>query len=422
MSDAPPHPKPGFTPVVFPVPVPLRDIVEPPAVIGTVFSTGLEVRDGYWPLRAGDVFDFGSRGRFTLKKSLGRGGVGEVFLAEAGIPGRSQLREVYALKVLRPDARPPRGRTFIDEAERLCAFRHSAVGLYFSYFMDHRRQVVVMDYVEGRTLREVMELARRKGQKLSVLIVLELVAQVAETLYWVHRAKNEKGQPLNIVHRDISPSNILVSKLGFTSLVDFGLASDEPEDQERMGAAFVERKEPYQSPEQARHKKIDGRSDLFSLGCVMLEMLTGAPPFGRRGHGTLRSAAQVTPEYVDRLTRGLSKDVRVICRKALARDPAQRFEDGVEMSRAIRMRHPLHGRARCVEDELKRLDALPDMAPLSRDQVPEPEPVLEPERKRRTLVALAIALALALVGAGVAAWSALRATQPATPPPLAAPR
>src|SRR5512140_2769531 len=409
--------RPPITPTpkvsIAPAPVPAADSHEAP-------TSPDDGRSGM--VLTGEVFDLGEGGRYTVKECLGRGGMGEVYLAEHVAPHAEGVVKVVALKVLRPDALPQLARTFIDEVHVLSALRHEHIARYLNFFVDKGRQVLVMEYVEGRSLHSILELARRKGRRLSAPTSLELLAQVADALGYAHAAKDGGGRSLNIVHRDVSPGNIMVTSAGQAILVDFGVAKADLEDGTQPGSRLIATagKLPYMSPEQALGLPLNGRSDLFSLGTILVEMLTGEPPFGRgREPATWASLVKVKPEYVDAKTRGFSRKVRAICRKALEHLPSMRFADGREMATAMLANLPRRS-SEAIKEEIAALEALPDM---SRDDVQALDAGLRLRRVRRIRRAVVAIGGLAL--AAVFVWSVVRgvsrSTLPApTAPPVAA--
>jgi serine/threonine-protein kinase len=239
----------------------------------------------------GEVFDRGEGGRYTVKECLGRGGMGEVYRAEYVAADAKGPVQVFALKMLRPNALPRHERHFGDEMRLLSLLHHKHIARFHDFFVDNGRQVLVMEYVEGRSLHSILSLARRKGRTLSEPTSLELLAQVADALGYTHAAKDEDGCPLNIVHRDVSPSNIMVNSAGEAVLMDFGVARADLEErtQTRSGKLNLPGKPGYFSPEQVLVLPVDGRSDLFALGSILVEMLTGEPPFGRTGDFSTRT-------------------------------------------------------------------------------------------------------------------------------------
>src|SRR5512140_2869928 len=376
-----------------------------------------EDSDGRWSFEIGEVLDLVAKGRF------GRGGMGEVYRAEYAAPLMEEPVQVCALKVLLPDADAHRQRIFRDEVRLLSLLRHESIARYHQSFVHKGRLVLVMEYVEGRSLHSILGLARSKcwllpesRRLLPESISVELVAQVAEALDYAHQAKDAQGRPLHIVHRDISPSNILITRAGVPKVVDFGIAKADRDGQPPTltDGNPIKGKVPYLSPEQVEHEPLDGRSELWSLCCVLVEMLRAEPPFGPFWHEvTLRAISEVTPRDVDLATRGLSEKVRAICQKALARDPAQRFATGHEMAQALLAEHECRGPS-AVREYIAALEALPDMS--REDMEALAAHLRRNKRIRRAVVAIG-----GLAVTAVFSWSVVRGVSRSTLPASAAP-
>jgi len=285
----------------------------------------------------GSVLDFGALGAFKLEARLGRGGMGEVYRArQVGAKGFSQL---VAIKRTRPGRRDWEERSFVDEARVLSLLHHDNIARVFGFFERKGNAYLVMEYIDGQTLYSLLEQARRRGTRLSERGACLIAADVAEALHHAHHATDEVGRPLHIVHRDVSTTNILITGAGRTKLVDFGVAYSTLDGRVQTSASstIIKGKAPYLSPEQVKHRPVDGRSDLFSLGTILVEMVTGEAPFGWAADlATLKRIAEVTPEYVAASTSSASRRLRAICQKLLARDPADRFDNGQEVARALR--------------------------------------------------------------------------------------
>ena len=186
-----------------------------------------------------------------------------------------------------------------------------------------------------------------------------VMAHVAEALHYAHSQRGPEGEPLGIVHRDVSPSNIMVTRTGVPKLLDFGVAYARLRGRERTQAGMTRGTLTYMSPEQAEGRELDGRSDLFSLALLFVEMLTGRRVFDAGNDvATVQAVLRCDPSRVEEATSGLPGGLQRICRRALARSPAERYEDGEELARAIlaylRGLRPHYGARECAA-ELRRL-------------------------------------------------------------------
>ena len=231
--------------------------------------------------------DFGSRvgrrlGTYQLLEELGRGGQAVVYKAVAA-GGHGFEREV-AIKVLRPDAEDLEslGR-LADEARLLARMRHPGIvsvhwfGPLEFEAEDAPVHALVMDYVRGCTLRDVLVQLRREESRLPLTTVLDLGIAVAEALAYAHGLNGGDGQALGLVHRDLKPSNVLLSETGHALLVDFGVAKAR----DRISQSTIGRElrgtVRYMAPEQLRGDAVDSRTDVFALGGLLVELATGQP-------------------------------------------------------------------------------------------------------------------------------------------------
>ena len=357
----------------------------------------------------GTVLDLGKAGTYTLEQRLGRGGMGEVYLARQ--VGAAGVVQSVAIKRVRPGLRPLEERFFVDEARLLSRLRHENIARVYAFHEWQGSFYLVMEYVEGHSLHALLELARRKGHRFSEPVACAVMAEVAHALGYAHQAQDAAGQPLHIVHRDVSPTNILIANTGRVVLVDFGVAFNTQEGRIATGAGstIIKGKWPYVSPEQVKHQPLDGRSDLFSVGTILMELLTGEPPFGWAGDSaTLLRIAKVTPEYVASRLSGVSKPLRALCQKLLAVRPDERFATGRDVAMALRRHARLYEGPEAIRAEVERLQALPDVkAPPAAGATARA--LSEVKRARRT-VALAGASMLATLV--LASWYVPRHAAP----------
>jgi len=218
-------------------------------------------------------------GKYRLLEPVASGGMAEVWRAEA--PGAEGFVKEVALKLIRGDhdARGDFVRMFVQEARLASRLSHANVVQVFDFDQVDGRYYIAMELVRGRTLREVVDRCREQGVRLGLARAVHVCAEVARALAYAHRLE-EGGAPAGLVHRDVSPQNVLVSFEGEVKLTDFGIARALGSS-EVTAPGTVKGKLAYMAPEQARGEAVDGRADVFALGVVLWELCTGRRLFAR---------------------------------------------------------------------------------------------------------------------------------------------
>jgi serine/threonine protein kinase len=220
---------------------------------------------------------------------------------------------------------------FIDEAKISVQLAHANIGQIYELGQISNSYFIAMEYIPGKDMRAIFDRCRKKNEPAPVPLVAYVVSKMCEGLDYAHRKKNNQGQDLNIVHRDISPQNILVSFEGEVKVIDFGIAKAAGK-ATKTQAGILKGKFGYMSPEQIRGLELDRRSDIFAIGVCLYEMLTGERLFvGDSDFSVLEKVrkAEVAPPstYNKRIPEALEK----IVLKALARDVAQRYQYANEL-------------------------------------------------------------------------------------------
>ncbi len=271
---------------------------------------------------------------FEVVHRLGAGGMAEVFLAKKrGAEGTFKLLVVK--RILPEHAEKRRFRSmFIEEAHLATRLNHPNIVQVYE-FSDHARDglLLSMEYVEGFDLGKLIASARRQGTPIPPFIAAFIVAEAAKGLHYAHERRDESGVPLAIVHRDVSPQNILVSNEGAIKIADFGIASANLFREE---TGILKGKFSYMSPEQARGQRVDRRSDVYALGVVFHELLTLRSPYGALAGEALLEA--VRAGRVDRPSVtgvAIPGDLEAIAVRALSADREERFQTARDMSGAI---------------------------------------------------------------------------------------
>ena len=279
---------------------------------------------------------------FDILARLGVGGMAEVFLAKRG--GAEGTFKVLVLKRILPTHESsPRLRTmFIEEAHLATRLNHpNVVQVYELEDCGEEGLLLAMEHVDGCDLGRLMASARERGARLPPWVGAWIIAETAKGLHYAHEKRDEIGQPLEIVHRDVSPHNVLLSFDGAVKIADFGIASARLFVEE---AGVLKGKFGYMSPEQARGETIDRRTDVYGLGVILWEILTGNPLHGGLGGEALldivRSGIVEPPStYV----ADVPPELEEIAMQALAPEPADRFPTAREMSATLGRAIVKHG-------------------------------------------------------------------------------
>jgi len=265
-------------------------------------------------------------GPYRLLRRLGHGGMAEVFLAVAH--GASGFEKRVALKTLLPELQGDGEyeRTLIEEARRASSFQHRNLVAVHDLGLAGGVYFVRMDWVDGADLAAL--LARGRPSVPEALLIAE---ELAHALAYLHGLADDAGRALGLVHRDVSPANVLLSRAGDVKLGDFGIAKATLLADITRGAAR-KGKYAYMSPEQVTGAALTARSDQFSLGITLYEMLTGARPFDA---GSPLETMERVREAIPPDLSALDVDLAAIVTRCLARDPARRFDDALRLARAL---------------------------------------------------------------------------------------
>ena len=213
-------------------------------------------------------------GRYALFREIASGGMAAVHLAR--LMGPAGFSRVVAIKRLHPHlARDPEFlKMFVDEARLAARVQHPNVVPTLDIVAENGELFIVMEYVDGESLARLARLASESGQRIPVPIVAAVMLGALQGLHAAHEARDEDGRPLELVHRDISPQNVLVGVDGLPRVVDFGVAKAVGRSSQTSGG-MLKGKLPYMSPEQLLLDPVDRRTDLYAVSIVLWEMLAG---------------------------------------------------------------------------------------------------------------------------------------------------
>ncbi|MBI2083093.1 MAG: serine/threonine protein kinase [Deltaproteobacteria bacterium] len=264
-------------------------------------------------------------GRYVLLDKLAVGGMAEIYKAKTyGVDGFEKL---LAIKRILPHCAADKEfiSMLIDEAKLTVLLSHANIVQVFDLGKVGDDYFISMEFINGTNLREVMTRLAQKGEKLPEEIAVYIMSECCKGLDYAHRKTDYQGIPLNIVHRDISPQNILVSFEGEIKIVDFGIAKAAMNVSHTM-AGILKGKIAYMSPEQALGKPIDHRTDIFSAGVVLYEMLTGEKLFTGETQFEVLNKIRTTRLNTTMLPEQLPASVKAILCKALAYNPKDRYQ------------------------------------------------------------------------------------------------
>jgi serine/threonine-protein kinase len=284
-------------------------------------------------LVAGDIVS-----RYELLCPIASGGMGVVWMGR--IRGSFGFERLVAIKMIRPERGEDESfrRMFLDEARIVSRIHHPNVVEILDVGEDDGDVFMVMELVDGTSFSRLVRALRSTGAALPVPILLRIYADVADALEVIHTLAGEDGEPLRVVHRDLTPDNILVTRFGGVKIIDFGVARARGRVSAETTPGILKGKVRYVSPEQLRGEEVDGRTDLWALGVALFHQLTGKFPYDGEGEfGVMRavlmggkrpSLPEGTPEsvkvIVDRLLAydrdariGSAKELRSLCEEAL---------------------------------------------------------------------------------------------------------
>lgn len=259
-------------------------------------------------------------------------------ISVAEVTGAEGFRRLFVVKRLRPElaSNADMVSQFIDEARLGASLVHSNIIPVFDFGRDAEGYYIAQEYILGRDIDALIQASKAKrGMPLETSIVLYLAQEALQALSYAHGRRSETGHPLGLVHRDVSPNNLLVSARGEVKLLDFGIVKSEQR-LTKTQAGVVKGNMYFMSPEQARAREVDGRSDLFSLGMVLYAAATGAPMYTGKTSFELLNRAGVGPTAEDlRKVAALEAPLNTLVARALTVDPKARFQDADEFALAL---------------------------------------------------------------------------------------
>lgn len=274
-------------------------------------------------------------GQYILLDKIAVGGMAEVW--KARMRGVEGFQKTVAIKKILPHLTDNSAfvTMFIDEAKLAAQLAHPNITHIYDLGKIGNDYYIAMEFIEGRNLRSLLNAARRAGMTFPLGISLLIASRLAAALDYAHRKKGFDGRELGLVHRDVSPQNVLISNEGDIKLCDFGIVKAVSKaSHTQMGA--LKGKLQYMSPEQAWGRQLDGRSDLFALGAILYEMLVGRRLFpGDNEISVLEAVRDCRFDPARRHNPALVSEVDELLTTALAKDPADRFQTAAGMQQAL---------------------------------------------------------------------------------------
>ncbi len=270
-------------------------------------------------------------GRYQLLRRLATGGMGEIYVARTTGAGGFEKRVI--IKTILPHlARQEEFVTkFLDEGRIVVQLTHGNIVPVFDMGEEDGEYFIAMEYVPGLDLRAILKRMTARNERLPIELALYVAAELCKGLGYAHRKTDDDGAPLDIVHRDVSPSNVLVSREGEVKIIDFGIARAAGKVAE-TATGHIQGKCCYMSPEQARGRSLDARSDIFSTGVLLYEILTLTRPFeGRSDLESLELVRQCNADPPGILRPAIPEEVDAIVCRAMAKDPDDRYQSIDEM-------------------------------------------------------------------------------------------
>ncbi len=273
-------------------------------------------------------------GRYEISSRLASGGMAEVWLAQA--TGVSGFRKQVVIKTILPSLaeNPEFTKMFIQEALVASGLNHPNIVQIFDLGECGGHYYIAMEHVPGKTLRQIVKAHRARQNILPQWFVLQVMSAVCQGLHYAHELRDEAGRFLGLVHRDISPENIMVSYNGMVKVLDFGVAkADTGTAAIRTGS--IKGKHAYMAPE-AFEGKVDRRTDIFAIGVMMYELLTGVRPYqGKNILDMMWQIIQTVPHPPSHICDQVPWELERIVLDALERDPGARVADAALLQRRV---------------------------------------------------------------------------------------
>lgn len=276
-----------------------------------------------------------SQQRYRVIEKLESGGMAEVFRAES--EGLQGFRKQVAIKRVLPHLSEKKKfiAMFLDEARISAQLTHSNCVQVFDIGVGDNAYFIVMEYVDGANLKSIAESLKKQGKDFPVAAAAFIAHEICKGLSYAHELTDQNGVPMGIVHRDMSPPNVLVTKYGEVKIVDFGLAKASSQ-LEKSEPGIIKGKFSYLSPEAAMGQDVDPRTDIFAVGIILWELLAGQRLFlGDTDFQTVKKVQQSHVPPISQINRKVPPELERIVNKALAKDMGARYLTAKELGQDL---------------------------------------------------------------------------------------
>lgn len=276
-------------------------------------------------------------GKYILLEKLAAGGMAEVYLAKSA--GAHGVNKFVAIKRILPQFSGNEEfiQMFQEEAKVSVNLNHSGVVSIYDFGVEHGQFYIVMEFVEGRNLRQIINELKKNNKSLKIEEAVFIIKEAAAGLDHAHRCTDQKtGRPLNITHRDMSPQNIMISFEGEPKVIDFGIAKQSDADKEETRAGTLKGKFAYMSPEQAEAEEVDPRTDVFALGIILWELLANDRLFtGSNENVILRKVRDCQIPSIRKVNPLVPAELERIVMKALSKEKNNRYQTAANLQKEL---------------------------------------------------------------------------------------
>ena len=276
-----------------------------------------------------------SQQRYRVVEKLESGGMAEVFRAES--EGLQGFKKQVAIKRVLPHLSEKKRfiSMFLDEARLSAHLSHSNCVQVFDIGVGDNAYFIVMEFVDGANLKSIADALKKAGHEFPVAAAVFIAIEICKGLAYAHELRDPSGVDLHIVHRDMSPPNVLVTKYGEVKIVDFGLAKANSQ-LEKSEPGIIKGKFSYLSPEAAMGQDVDARTDIFAVGIILWELLAGQRLFlGDTDFQTVKKVQQAQIPSISQINTSVPPELEKIINRSLARDPNARYRQAKELARDL---------------------------------------------------------------------------------------